>query len=134
MTIRQIPFMIFAVLIYFILVSLAGLDLSRVLLTVPLPSGSRMELRLGELLILLASILGFVELINSTNATASAILNHGLSLGVFLVCLLLLLLAPRFGTGTFLVITLMTLIDTVAGYSISIMRARRDFSMERTAE
>jgi hypothetical protein len=134
MTIRQIPFMIFAVLLYFILVSLAGMDLGRVLLTVPLPSGARMELKLGEFIVLLAAIFGFVELINSTNATASAILNHGLSLGVFLVCLLLLLLAPRFGTGTFLVITLMALIDTVAGYSISIMRARRDFSMERASE
>ena len=35
---------------------------------------------------------------------------------------------PGFGTGTFLIITLMALVDVVAGYSISILTARRDMT------
>lgn len=131
MSIRQIPFMAFAALLYFVLVGLAGLPLERVLLSVPMPSGARLPVTVGELLIILALVFSFVELLGSS-ASSTAIISHGLQLIVFLVCLLLLLLLPKFGTGTFLVITLMTLINTVAGYSISILRARRDFALDRT--
>lgn len=132
MSIRQIPFMAFAAIVYFILVSLVGSSLDRIVLQVPMPSGVSLPLTIGELLILFATIMGFVELVGSTSASSTAILNHGLQLVVFLVCLLLLLLLPRFATGTFLIITIMTLINTVAGYSISILRARRDFTLDRT--
>ena len=135
MSFRQIPFMVFAIALYFLLVAAArSLSLDRTVFTLPLPSGARMDMKVGELFILIAAVLSFIELINSTSASATAILNHGLSLGVFLICLLLFLLVPSAGTGTFLLMTLLTLIDTVAGYSISIMRARRDFTMERATE
>ncbi|MET0605975.1 MAG: hypothetical protein ABWZ80_05935 [Beijerinckiaceae bacterium] len=134
MSFRQIPFMVFAIALYFLLVAAAGVSLDRTVFTLPLPSGARMDMKVGELFILIAAVLSFIELINSTSASATAILNHGLSLGVFLICLLLFLLVPSAGTGTFLLMTLLTLIDTVAGYSISIMRARRDFTMERATE
>lgn len=132
MSIRQIPFMAFAPLLYFILIGLVGLPLTQVLLTIPMPSGAGLTLTTGEILILVATVLAFAELIGSSSAHSSAIISHGLQLVVFLICLLLLLLLPRFGTGTFLVLTIMTLINTVAGYSMSILRARRDFSLERT--
>ncbi len=131
MSIRQLPYMVFAALLYFILVGVAGLSLERVLLTVPMPSGAGLSITVGELLIILALVFSFVELLGSS-ASSTAIISHGLQLIVFLACLLLLLLLPKFGTGTFLVITLMTLINTVAGYSISILRARRDFTLDRT--
>ena len=133
MSIRQFPFMAFAALLYFIIVGLAGLALDRTALTIPMPSGAGLALTIGEILIIVAVVLSFFELIGSS-ASSSAILSHGLQLIVFLVCLLLLLLLPRFGTGVFLIIVLMTLINTVAGYSISILRARRDFTLERTID
>lgn len=134
MSLRQIPYMAFAVILYFILITLAGLSLDRLLFTVPLPSGAGMAISLSDLLIVFATLLAFFELVGTTSASSRAILSHGLQLVVFLIALLLLLLLPRFGTATFLIITLMTLINTVAGYSISILRARRDFSIDRSLE
>jgi hypothetical protein len=132
MSVRQLPFMIIAVILYFLLVSIVRVPLDSVLFTMPMPSGDRLAFSLGELLISLTAILMFVETVSNTSASASAIVNHGLSLVVFLICLLLWLLMPRFGTGTFFVMMLLTLIDTVAGYSNSILRARRDLTVEQT--
>ncbi|MBN9061411.1 MAG: hypothetical protein BGP06_21250 [Rhizobiales bacterium 65-9] len=128
---RRIPFLAFSIILYYVLVSLSGIPLDRTLFSVPLPSGAGLSVTLAELLILIAIILGFFELLGSTSATTVAIISHGLQMIVFLVALLLFLLLPVFGTATFLIITMMTLINTIAGYSVSIMRARRDFSFER---
>jgi hypothetical protein len=60
-----------------------------------------------------------------------SVVNHGLSLLVFLVCVIEFLLVRGCGTPEFLFITLMTLIDVVAGYTISIGTARRDLAFDR---
>ena len=70
----------------------------------------------------------FFEIMNATSAKSSSIFNHGLSLVLFIACGLIFLFVPGFGTGTFLIITLMSLVDVVAGYSISILTARRDMT------
>ena len=47
-------------------------------------------------------------------------------MATFLICLLLFLLVGVFGTSVFFLLTLMTLIDVVAGFSITAIAARRD--------
>jgi hypothetical protein len=44
------------------------------------------------------------------------------------------IVAPGAGTATFLLLTLMALLDVIAGFSISIFAARRDFAIDRTVE
>ena len=55
--------------------------------------------------------------------------NHGLSLVVFIVALIEFIVLPEFGTSTFFMITLFTLLDVVAGFTVTIATARRDFSV-----
>lgn len=131
--VRRIPFLAFSIILYYALVSLGGIPLDRILFSLPLPSGVGLSVTLAELLILIAVFLGFFELLGSTSATTVAIISHGLQMIIFLIALLLFLLLPAFGSATFLIITMMTLINTIAGYSVSIMRARRDFSFDRDA-
>jgi hypothetical protein len=45
------------------------------------------------------------------------------------VALLEFLLVPFCGTAAFFFLVIMSLIDVVAGYSVSILSARRDFSV-----
>ena len=134
MSIRQLPFMAIAVIAYFVLYSLSGISLDAKMIGFLLPSGDPFDLRMGELLIGLTAVLLFVEMVNSTNANTSALLNHGLSMLLFLVCAGLFLFMPRFGTGIFFVITVLIFIDVIAGYSISILRARRDLTVERAVD
>ena len=90
-----------------------GVPLSRELLNLALPSGSVFTLTMSELLLSISTIVLFFEIMNATSAKSSSIFNHGLSLVLFIACGLIFLFVPGFGTGTFLIITLMSLVDVV---------------------
>lgn len=125
---RFFPYMSLAVAAYAVTVAFFGAPLSREILTFGLPSGSLFVLTTSELLLSVATAILFLELMNAASAKSSSIINHGLSMLVFLICFVAFLMIPGFGTGTFLIITLMSLVDVVAGYSISILTARRDMT------
>ena len=125
---RFFPFMVLAVIAYAVAVAVLGLPLTNELIGFNLPSGARFALTVSEFLLAIATIVLFFEIMNASSAKSSSILNHGMSMLVFIACFVAFLLVPGFGTGTFLVITLMALVDVVAGYSISILTARRDMT------
>ena len=125
---RFFPFMLLAVLAYGVTVAAMGIPLSQELLNLRLPSGSAFIMTVSELLLTISTVVLFFELMNATSAKSSSILNHGLSMVVFIACGLIFLFIPGFGTGTFVIITLMALVDVIAGYSISILTARRDMT------
>jgi hypothetical protein len=128
---RLIPFMAIAIALYFATVILGRMPLETVLTGFTPPSGVRMELTLSHALLLLGMSLLFVELMTATSPRATSLINHGLSLAVFILCGLAFLLIAGCGTGTFMLLTFLTLIDVVAGYSISIITARRDLAIEK---
>jgi hypothetical protein len=125
---RFFPFMVLAVIAYAVAVAVLGLPLTNELIGFNLPSGTRFALTVSECLLAIATIVLFFEIMNATSAKSSSIINHGMSMLVFIACFVAFLLVPGFGTGTFLVITLIALVDVVAGYSISILTARRDMT------
>jgi hypothetical protein len=84
----------------------------------------------GELLIGIGLILLYGEILKATRISTAAVIDHVLSMAVFVLCLVLYILVPACGTGTFLLITLMTLIDVIAGFTVTISTARRDFGLE----
>jgi hypothetical protein len=128
---RVLPFLGLAVVVYIVGVVLLNVPLSRVLLSLPLPSGATLSFTFGDLVLLLGLILFFVELLISTRPTQGALLNHALSMGLFIACGLLFLLVAACGTSVFFLLTILTLIDVISGYSISIITARRDLTLER---
>ncbi len=80
----------------------------------------------GDLLLAASLLVLFVELIKSTTSRGIAIVNHALSMLLFIICLVEFLLAPAFATSTFFLITLMVLLDVLAGFIVTIVSARRD--------
>ncbi len=80
----------------------------------------------GDMLVLIALILLFIELLKSTSTGTMAIFNHALSMLVFIVCLVEFLLHPAFATTTFFLIMIMSLLDVLAGVVVTIVAARRD--------
>lgn len=74
----------------------------------------------GEDLILVVSIaILYVEVVKATIADSWSMLDHLLSLMVFTACIVEFLLVPEVATSTFLLITLMTFVDVIAGFSVS---------------
>lgn len=103
--------------------------LNGVMWSLPMASGATWVVTPGDVLILIALVLLFVELIKATHTGTSAIINHGLSLILFIVCLIEFLLIKSFATSVFFAIMIMALLDTLAGVIVTITSARRDFSV-----
>ena len=93
-------------------------------------SGALWVLSLGDVLVIAALVVLFVELLKSTSSRSTAIVNHGLSMLLFVICLLQFLLLEAFATSSFFLITLMVLLDVLAGFIVGMVAARRDFAVE----
>jgi hypothetical protein len=102
-------------------------------LTVPMTSGVTWSMSWGDVLILLSLLLLFVELLKSTSTGTTAILNHALSMLLFIVCLVEFLLLPGFATSVFFLIMVMSLLDVLAGVVVTIVSARRDVAVAEPA-
>jgi hypothetical protein len=72
----------------------------------------------------------FVEVIRATAPDEKAIIERGLSLLVLLVALMAFVLVPGFNTSVFFVIVVIALIDVAAGYSVSVIAARREVAFK----
>lgn len=104
----------------------AGLRMSDRLFTIRMTSQAEWAVSLGDLLLAASLVVLFVELLKSTTSRKIAIINHSLSMVLFIICLVEFLLAPAFATSTFFLITLMVLLDVLAGFIVTIVAARRD--------
>jgi hypothetical protein len=132
------PLMIVPVVIYNVL-ALGGATLSTVeamrlrldtdFLSVPMASGAVWHITPGHALIGGALLMLFFELIKSTGIGRAAVMNHGFSLVLFIICLVEFLLLPAFATSVFFLVMVMALLDVMAGFMVTIAAARRDFAV-----
>lgn len=81
-----------------------------IFITLPLVSGS-LAMSIGDILIILGVIALFIELMKSASATDITLAEHGLSVLTFFAFLLELLLVQGAATSTFLLLTLLQLLD-----------------------
>ena len=94
-----------------------------------LVSGSTWVLSVNDIFIFGGLCLLFVEIMKSTRAGSTATLEHVLSMGVFIAFLVEFLIFKGAGTSTFLLLGVMSLIDVMAGYAISIAVARKEMNI-----
>jgi len=95
-------------------------------ISVPMASGAEWIITFGDVMMLMALLLLFVELLKSTSTGTAAIFNHALSMLVFIICLVEFLLNSAFATSVFFIIMVMALLDVLAGVVVTIISARRD--------
>jgi hypothetical protein len=100
--------------------------------TVTMASNATWIVQWGDILVLIALILLFIELLKSTSTGTSAIFNHALSMLVFIICLVEFLLNAAFATSVFFIIMIMSLLDVLAGVVVTIVSARRDVEFDHS--
>lgn len=103
--------------------------LGRAVIDMTMLSGARLILTWGDMLLLFAIALLFVEVIKATHTGMQAISNHMLSIGLFILCLIEFLLLTDFATSVFFLLSAIVLIDGLAGMVVTIVSARRDFGL-----
>jgi hypothetical protein len=124
-----LPLMALVIIAYNIIVYLTGLSMDTQVIAVTLISGAMWSVTVGDLILFFALILLFLELVNSTKTGATTIVNHALSMLVLLIALVQFIVLPAFGTSTFFALVLLALFDVVAGFTVTITAARRDFTV-----
>jgi len=100
-----------------------------VLVELPLVSGDAWNVTWGTIFLTASMGLLFVELIRAPKTGAESITNHLLSFMLFIVGLLLFIMAPGFGNSVFFLFLTMTFLDPMAGFIVTTVTARRDFSV-----
>ena len=98
-------------------------------LEVPMASGTLWHITPGHALIAVSLLMLFFELLKSTGTGRAAIVNHAFSMVLFIICLVEFLMFPAFATSVFFLIMMMTLLDVMAGFIVTIISARRDFGV-----
>jgi len=97
--------------------------------TIKMFSGDMWTISLGDFLLLFGIVMLFIEVVKATRTTSKELINHGLSMVVFVVALIEFIVAKGFATSTFFFLMLLTLFDVVAGYTISIVAAEHDLGL-----
>lgn len=92
-------------------------------------AGTDWPLTLSDLLITLGLVMLFLEMLKAPGTGNATVFNNLLSTGVFIIAILLFVLQPLFATSTFFIIMLMTLLDTAAGWFITVIASRRDLAV-----
>ena len=103
--------------------SLAHRRLTQSLFELNTAAGGVWPVSVADLLLAAALVVLFLDLIKTPPTRRISLVNHALSMVLFVACLVALLLAPAFATSTFFLITLMVLLDVLAGFILTVAPA-----------
>ena len=103
-------------------------SLNEVFFNTYLPSGALFAVTRGQGVVMLAAGMLFLEIIKSTSVSRWALFENGLAFVAFTIAFIFFLLNAAFGTIEFALITVMMLVDFMAGFIVMTVSARRDVS------
>lgn len=131
--IRHVPLFFYMLIIYNIIAIVGkspnpGSVFSVPLFSFTLISGARISFDLHTLMVIIGLHVLYIEILRSTRPTPASIVRHILSLVVFIIFLVEFIVVKPTGHTSFLILTVMSLLDVIAGFTVSISTARRDIT------
>lgn len=139
MSLRAIPltFLVFVLYNFIVLFSgtpegaTDGAAAARALLdseifAIPMISQATWSFTWGDLILVATLIVLFIEILKATYTTTSSLVDHGLSMLVFIAALIEFIVVPQAATSVFFLLLVALLIDVIAGFTIGIRVAKRD--------
>jgi hypothetical protein len=130
MSLFGIPLMIIPFAIYNMLAFLLGIDWSKQTGSIQMVSGASWSVSYGEILIGASILILFFELLKSTRLSNRTIIDHMLSTVLFIGMIIEFLLVQKCATGTFFLLLIISFVDVVGGFTISIRAAQRDVNIQ----
>ena len=107
-----------------------GVSWTATLFSVHMISGADWTMSASDLLLALAILLLAGEVVKSTRIGTRTILDHSLSLVLFLGMLVEFLLVKATATGTFFLLLVISFVDVIAGFAVTLRSAQRDLTVE----
>jgi len=129
------PLFLISFAIYNMVVFLTpGVSWSGTVLSVPMQSGATWTISAGDCLIALSLVFLFFEVLKATRSYARTIIDHMLSTLVFICALIEFLLVKEAATSVFATLLLISLVDVIGGWVVSMGAARRDISVDNSPQ
>ncbi len=100
------------------------------LTSVHIISGGEWAISPGDILIALSIVVLFVEVLKSTRMGVRTIVDHMLSMLIFIVMIVEFLLVQRAATSTFFLLLVIAFVDVLGGFTVSIRTAQRNIEFE----
>jgi len=121
-----IPFAIYNIIAFL----MPGVTWTGVVTTVHMASGADWTMSAGDILIALAIILLCGEVMKSTRIGIRTVVDHSLSLLLFLGMLVEFILVKQAATATFFLLLVVSFIDVLGGFAVTLRSAQRDLTGE----
>jgi|SRR5271168_2210819 len=125
------PLLLFPLAIYNMVAFLTpGVSWTAPVTTVHLMSGQDWVPTWQDVLIAFSIFLLWIEIVKSTWTGMRTVMDHILATAVFIAMVVEFLLVPPAGTSTFFLLTTISLIDVLAGFTVGRRRSRRQIEAE----
>jgi uncharacterized membrane protein len=98
--------------------------------SVSMMSGGTWSMTLGDLMIVIALLLTFVEVLKAARASSASVVDHLLSTFLFVAYLVEFLLVREAAHSVFFILMVITFIDVLAGFAVSLRAAGRDVHLQ----
>ena len=121
-----IPFAIYNIIAFL----MPGVAWSSVVSSVHMMSGVDWTMTTGDVLIALAILLLCGEVMKSSRISRRTIIDHALSLILFLGMLIEFILVKQAATATFFLLLVVGFIDVLGGFAVTLRSAQRDLTFE----
>lgn len=127
MSLAALPLTIIPFILYNLLM-ITGVDLKGSLVGdgITMMSGGVWVFTWGDLLLLIGMVVLFIEIVKATYTGTASMIDHGLSMVVFIAFLVEFLLVSQASSSVFFLLMMAALIDVIAGFTIGIRVAKRD--------
>lgn len=121
-----VPFAIYNIIAFL----MPGVSWTGALTSVHIVSGADWTMSAGDMLIVLAILLLFGETMKSTRIGVRSVVDHGLSLVLFLAMLVEFLLVAQAATSTFFLLLVISFVDVLGGFAVTLRTSQRDLTVD----
>ena len=108
-----------------------GVNWTDAITGVELMSGATWTVTAEDLLIGLAIVLLPLEILKAARIGTRSIIDHVLSMLLFVVMLVEFLMVKQAGTSTFFLLMMISVVDVLGGFIVTVRTAQRDMTVER---
>jgi membrane-anchored protein YejM (alkaline phosphatase superfamily) len=123
-----VPFAIYNIIAFL----MPGVSWTGTITSVHMMSGGDWTMSAGDMLIVLAILLLFAEMMKSTRIGVRSVVDHGLSLLLFLAMMVEFLLVAQAATSTYFLLLVIGLVDVLGGFAVTLRTSQRDLTVEGT--
>jgi hypothetical protein len=121
-----VPFAIYNIVVFL----MPGVKFSDPLFSIPMLSKAELAVSASDLLLVFSILILFVEIVKATRMGSRSIVDHVLSLILFLVMLAEFMIVPQAATSTFLLLCTISFVDVIGGFAVTIRSSQRDIALE----